>query len=130
MNPQANSSTQSQAGAASSYQVGAGKAQQAVAQSVSLLVQDAVDIQRNLSVVSSTAIGVAISQYLATTNKDYLDAIDTAQNVLSCVSNNFEKIGVAAAKTLQAFTDQTDASGGGLAGQTNGPGSHASPPNL
>jgi hypothetical protein len=82
---------------------GAGKAYQMVAQSTALAIQDATDNLRNLSTVSTTAIGAAIAQYLATGEKKYSDAIATAQNLVGTAAGQFKTIGEDAADVLNGF---------------------------
>jgi hypothetical protein len=82
---------------------GAGKAYQAVAQSTAIAVQDAADTLRNMSTIATTAIGVAMAQYLATKDKDYLKAIDEAQTVMTNATQNFTNIGAAAGEILRGF---------------------------
>lgn len=82
---------------------GAGKAYQSVAQSTAIAVQDASDNLRNVSVISTTAMGVAMAQLLATGNPQYAQAITTAQQMMTSAAQNFQDIGTAAANVLRQF---------------------------
>jgi hypothetical protein len=82
---------------------GAGKAYQSVAQSAAIAVQDATDALRNISTIATTAVGVAMAQYLATGEQKYADAIDKAQAVMQNATDDFTKIGTAAAQVLKSF---------------------------
>lgn len=79
------------------------KAQQAVAQSTAIVVQDAADNLRNLSTITTTAIGVALAQLLATGDPKYSKVIEEAQKVMTDSAANFATIGENAAKVLKAF---------------------------
>ena len=93
------------------------KATKAVAQSAALAVQDSVDGFRNLEAISTTAIGVALAQFLATKDETYLKAVDKAQSLISNGSQNLEAVGKAAATILYGFADGPPPSG--LDPQTN-----------
>jgi hypothetical protein len=83
---------------------GAMKAYQSVAQSTALAIQDAVDNLRNINIISTTAIGVAMSQMLAqekTTPWD--DIIKSAQEMSSTAAKTFLTIGQNAATILSSF---------------------------
>ncbi|KZN34738.1 hypothetical protein [Pseudoalteromonas luteoviolacea] len=80
------------------------KAQQAVAQSTSMAVQDATDNLRNLSTITTTAIGVALSQLLATGDPKYVKVIEEAQKAMTKGTENFSDVGTKAAKILKDFT--------------------------
>ena len=83
---------------------GAGKAYQSVAQSTAIAVQDATDFLRNVSTISSTAIGVAMAQLLADpTNTASQIVIQQAQEIVANASTNFESIGSNAASVLNQF---------------------------
>lgn len=81
------------------------KAQQSVAQSSAIAVQDASDHLRNISTISSTAIGVALAQLLATGDPKYADVITQAQNALTSASEHFADVGEKSTKVLQGFMD-------------------------
>jgi hypothetical protein len=83
---------------------GAGKAYQSVAQSTAMAVQDATDNLRNMSLLTSTSISVAIAQILATGQTDpYKDVIQEAGQAMSNAVLNFTDIGKAAATILREF---------------------------
>ncbi len=82
---------------------GAGKAYQSVSQSASIVVQDATDNLRNIGTISTTALGVAMAQLLATGDHKYVDAIATAQGLMSKATCDFSKIGEAAATLVRNF---------------------------
>lgn len=79
------------------------KAQQAVAQSSAIAIQDAADNLRNLSTITTTAIGVALAQLLATGDPKYSKVIEEAQKVMTKGTENFAKVGEKAAKILTDF---------------------------
>lgn len=82
---------------------GAGKAYQSVAQSTALAVQDATDTLRNLSTLGMTAMGVAMSQWLATGDPVYRDAMREANAILSGAAERFRTVGQNAAAVLSGF---------------------------
>ncbi|MDR3419514.1 MAG: hypothetical protein P4L83_25320 [Nevskia sp.] len=82
---------------------GAGKAYQSVAQSAAIAVQDATDALRNISTIATTAVGVAMAQYLATGEQKYADVLDKAQTVMKGATEDYGKIGAAAATVLKNF---------------------------
>lgn len=80
------------------------KAQQAVAQTTAIAVQDAADNLRNISTVTSTAIGVALAQLLATVDEKYIKVIDEAEKALASAVENFATVGEKVAKILEGFS--------------------------
>ncbi len=80
------------------------QANQSVAQSTAIAVQDAADNLRNLSTITTTAIGVALSQLLATGDKKYADVIKEAQGAMEKGTEQFGQIGEKAAKILKDFS--------------------------
>jgi hypothetical protein len=83
---------------------GAGKAYQSVAQSTAIAVQDATDNLRNVSLISSTAFGVALSQMLATGDaKPYAEVIGQAERIMKDAVTSFQTIGTSAATILRDF---------------------------
>lgn len=82
---------------------GAGKAYQSVAQSTALAVQDATDTLRNVSTIATTALGVAMAQYLATGDTKYVTALTHAQEMMTSATTDFGKIGAAASDVLKNF---------------------------
>lgn len=83
---------------------GAGKAYHSVAQSTAIAVQDAANYLRNLSTLSSTAVGVAMSQLLATGDTEkYAPVIQAAQSLVASGAATFKTIGFNAADVLNHF---------------------------
>lgn len=79
------------------------KAQQSVAQSTAIAIQDATDNLRNLNTISTTAIGVAMSQLLATGDPKYIKVIEQAQSVMAKGTENFGELGAKAAEIAKLF---------------------------
>jgi len=75
-------------------------AQQSIAQSTALAMADATDNLRNLNTLSTTAIGVALSQFLETGDSKYVEAISTAQSIVSQGAENFSVVGEKIATVL------------------------------
>ncbi|MBS1772054.1 MAG: RebB family R body protein [Bacteroidetes bacterium] len=83
---------------------GAGKAYQSVAQSSAIAIQDAVDNLRNMNTISTTAIGVAMAQMLATESPEpWSSIIAEAQTASLAAVTNFQAIGTAATNILSGF---------------------------
>lgn len=82
---------------------GAGKAYQSVAQSTALAVQDATDTMRNLSTLGMTAMGVAMSQLLATGDPVHREAMTEARAIMSGAAEMFRTVGQNAAAVLSGF---------------------------
>ncbi len=82
---------------------GAGKAYQSVSQTAAIAVQDAADNLRNVSTISTTALGVAMAQFIATGEPKYKDAIKEAQGLVSVAAKDFATIGAAASSVLKEF---------------------------
>jgi phage-related tail fiber protein len=81
----------------------AGKAYQAVAQSAALAVQDAADMLRNVGTVATTASAVALSQFLASGDPSYLEAIDRAQAMVDKAIADYSAVGAASAALVKNF---------------------------
>jgi len=79
------------------------KAKQSVAQSTAIAVQDAADNLRNLNTISTTAIGVALSQLLATGDPKYVEVIEQAQQIMAKGTDNFATLGEKAAMVAKQF---------------------------
>ncbi|ADZ91899.1 hypothetical protein [Marinomonas mediterranea] len=79
------------------------KAKQSVAQSTAIAVQDAADNLRNLNTISTTAIGVALSQLIATGDPKYVQVIQEAQKVMEKGTANFAELGGKAAEVAKKF---------------------------
>lgn len=84
-------------------QEGAGKAYQSVAQSTAIAIQDATDNLRNINTISSTALGVAMAQYLATGESKYAKAIELAQSMSTQAAASFLTIGTNASDVLKGY---------------------------
>ncbi|MEG2805431.1 hypothetical protein [Stenotrophomonas sp.] len=82
---------------------GAGKAYQSVAQSAAIAVQDAADALRNVSTIATTAAGVAMAQYLATGDEKYAKVLNQAQSMMQGATDDFSRVGTAAATVLKGF---------------------------
>lgn len=84
-------------------QEGAGKSYQSVAQSTAIAIQDATDNLRNINTISSTAIGVAMAQFLATGEPKYAQAIEMAQKMSTEAASNFKTVGTNASDVLKGY---------------------------
>jgi len=86
------------------WESGSGKAFNFVAQAASLAVQDATDNLRNVSTVSTTAIGVAMTQLISSGDvQTWQPVVTMAQGLVKSCASDFEQIGITAAKVLQSF---------------------------
>ncbi len=82
-----------------------GKAYQSIAQSTAIAVQDATDYLRNISTISSTAVGVAMSRLIATGDMGtYNQIVTSASNLVSNGAQDFKKVGASAADILNNFS--------------------------
>lgn len=68
-------------------------AHQSIAQSTALAMADATDNLRNLSTLSTTAIGVALSNFIETGDPKYGEMISQAQGVVKTGVDNFSAVG-------------------------------------
>lgn len=76
---------------------GRGKAYQSVAQSTAIAIQDATDSLRNISTISTTAIGAALAEWMVTQKEQPSKAIiDEVLKVQEKATLNFEAVGLAA----------------------------------
>ncbi|WDD98049.1 MULTISPECIES: hypothetical protein [Thalassomonas] len=75
-------------------------AQQSIAQSTALALSDATDNLRNLNTLSTTAIGVALSQYIETGDDKFCNIIKEAQSVVTRGAENFSTVGEKIATVL------------------------------
>lgn len=82
---------------------GAGKAYQSVSQSMAIAVQDAADGLRNTTSMANTAMGVALAQFLATKDQQYLQAIPPAQGMIAAATTALASVGTTATTLLKAF---------------------------
>jgi len=74
-----------------------------VAQTTALAVQDAADHLRQVSTLSTTALGVALAQFLSTGDPRYLEAVTVAQGMVRRATEDFRTVGHAAADLLERF---------------------------
>ncbi|MBB4840445.1 hypothetical protein HNP52_003537 [Sphingomonas kyeonggiensis] len=81
---------------------GAGRAYQSVAASAAIAVQDATDMLRNISTVSTTAIGVAMAQMLEG-DAGARETLAAAQATLDTAVRSYATICEAAATALKGF---------------------------
>lgn len=79
------------------------KARQSIAQSTAIAVQDAADNLRNLNTISTTAIGVAMAELIATGDPKYITVIEQAQKVMEKGTANFAELGSKAADVAKGF---------------------------
>ena len=89
---------------------GAGRAYQVVATSAAIAIQDATDMLRNISTVSTTAIGVAMAQ-LIEGDADAREALEAAQRALDNAAKTYATICEAAARSLKDFPASWSESG-------------------
>ena len=84
---------------------GAGKAYQSVAQSAAIAVQDSVDNLRNISAISTTAVGVAMAEYIASGGTDavWKEVIQEAQGLIAIAVEQLTSVGTAAAGVVSGF---------------------------
>lgn len=82
---------------------GAGKAYQLVAQSAAIAVQDATDALRAVSIVAATAAGVAMTKFLIESDPKYLLGLTAARDMMATATDDFAKVGVAAAGVVKEF---------------------------
>lgn len=68
-------------------------AQQSIAQSTAIALADATDNLRNLNTLSTTAIGVALSQYIETGDTKFSSIIHEAQQIVTRGTDNFSAVG-------------------------------------
>src|SRR4051794_8687871 len=86
------------------WESGAGKAFHFVAQATAMAVQDATDNLRNVSTISTTAIGVAMSQLMSSGDmQTWGPVIQAAQGLVKTCTADFQKIGENAAQVLRNF---------------------------
>jgi len=82
---------------------GAGKAYQAVAQSAAIAVQDAADALRNATTVANAANATALSQFLASGDPRYLEALPAVRAMVDRAIADFQAVGIAASTMLKEF---------------------------
>lgn len=79
------------------------KANQMIAQSCAIAVQDAVDNLRNVNLICTAAIGVLTAKYVATKDKDYPKMVVEVGKVATQAAENFADIGKKSAAVLKEF---------------------------
>jgi hypothetical protein len=83
---------------------GAGKAYQLVAQSAAIAaVQDATDALRGVSIIAATAASVAMTKFLTNGDPKYLLGLTAARDMMATATDDFAKVGVAAASAVREF---------------------------
>ena len=80
-------------------------AKQSIAQSTALAMADATDNLRNLNTLSSTAIGVALSQFIESGDPKFTEVIQEAQDVVTRGVENFGAVGEKIAIVLHEDAD-------------------------
>ncbi len=86
------------------WETGSGKAFNFVAQATAMAIQDATDNLRNVSTMSTTAIGVAMTQLMSSGDAaTWSSVIKLAQGLVKSSAEDFEKIGATAAGVMRQF---------------------------
>ncbi len=86
------------------WETGSGKAFNFVAQATAMAIQDATDNLRNVSTMSTTAIGVAMTQLITSGDvRTWEPVIKVAENLVTQSATDFCHIGKAAAEVLRNF---------------------------
>jgi hypothetical protein len=76
-------------------------ASQSIAQSSAMALSDATDNLRNISSISTTAIGVALSRFIESGDMRNLEAIDQANKVVKNSIDSFKVIGDQVKNTIK-----------------------------
>lgn len=76
-----------------------------VAHSLVLAVQDATDNLRHTTTVAQTAIGVALSRFMASGNPHDLHAIEPAQRAITDATHSLSSLAAQAASTLRTLAE-------------------------
>ncbi|HEV2273073.1 MAG TPA: hypothetical protein VGR96_02840 [Acidobacteriaceae bacterium] len=85
-------------------ETGSGKAFNFVAQATAIAVQDASDNLRNISTMSTTAIGVAMAQLISSGDiQTWGPVVQVAQGLVRNCAEDFQRIGNQAAEVLRNF---------------------------
>jgi hypothetical protein len=85
-------------------ETGSGKAFNFVAQAAAMAVQDATDNLRNISTMSTTAIGVAMTQLVSSGDvQTWGPVVQVAQTLVRNCAVDFQTIGTQAAEVLRSF---------------------------
>ena len=84
----------------------AGRAYEAIAQSAAIAVQDATDALRNMSTISTTAVGVAMARYIESDGADekILNVVYEAQALWAQAAGTYAIVGQSATTVLSGFT--------------------------
>jgi len=86
------------------WETGSGKAFNFVAQATAMAIQDATDNLRNVSTMSTTAIGVAMTQLISSGDTNtWSDVIKLAQGLVKSSADDFQNIGATAAAVMKSF---------------------------
>jgi len=86
------------------FDTGSGKAFNFVAQAAAMAVQDATDNLRNISTMSTTAIGVAMTQLVSSGDiQTWGPVVQVAQTLVRNCAVDFQTIGTQAAEVLRTF---------------------------
>jgi hypothetical protein len=86
------------------WETGSGKAFNFVAQATAMAVQDATDNLRNVSTMSTTAIGVAMTQMIASGDvHTWEPVVRVAESLVKNSATDFCQIGKTAAEVLRQF---------------------------
>lgn len=80
-----------------------GRAYQAVAASAAIAIQDAVDALRHSTAIATTASGMALTQFLASGDPRYLDALGQAQMMVDAAIQSLVDVGNAAGTIVKEF---------------------------
>jgi len=90
------------------FDTGSGKAFNFVAQAAAMAVQDATDNLRNISTMSTTAIGVAMTQLVSSGDiQTWGPILQVAQTLVRNCAVDFQTIGTQAADVLRSFPPAT-----------------------
>lgn len=80
-----------------------GKAYQAVAASAALAIQDAVDALRHSTAIATAASGMALTQFLASGDPRYLEALAAARTMVDNAVASLAAVGEAAGAIVRDF---------------------------
>jgi hypothetical protein len=81
---------------------GAGRAYQSVAQSTAIVIQDGADYLRNVSTISTTAIGIAMAMIAANQTQGNT-LLTAAQKLVSKAASDFTAVSSAAIKVATDY---------------------------
>lgn len=80
-----------------------GKAVQAVAASAAIAIQDSVDALRHANAIATVASGMALSQFLASGDPRYLEALREAQAMVDKAVQSLVSVGAAVSNIVAEF---------------------------